>query len=129
METCRRCGAQLSPELAWCGRCFAPIHVREEASEIPMWVRSQMRDREPQAAPVYSRWKAGPTSFGAGGRILETVGVILGVIVGYPMTRGGMVVAIGMDVPGTPFLIGYCVVAAAGAVYLLARIWKRGRIT
>lgn len=128
MDTCRRCGAQLSPGLAWCGRCYAPVPAREEASEIPVWVRSQMRDRGPQTAPVYSRWKAGPTSFGATGRILETVGVILGVIVGYPMTRGGMVAAIGMDIPGTPFMIGYGVVATIAAVWLFTRIWKRGRV-
>ena len=128
MDACRRCGAQLSPELAWCGQCYAPAPAREEVSEIPLRVRAQMRERASATVPVYSRWKAGPTSFGAAGRIVQTVGVILGVIVGYPLARGGILAAIGMDVPGTPFMIGYGIVATCGAVYLLTRIWKRGRV-
>jgi hypothetical protein len=129
MDTCRRCGAQLSPELAWCGRCYAPVPTREEVSEIPLRIRTQMRERASRVAPVYSRWKAGPTSFGAAGRIVLTFGVIIGVIVGYPMTRGGILAAIGMDIPGTPFMIGYGVVATIGAIYLFTRIWRRGRVT
>jgi hypothetical protein len=77
---------------------------------------------------VYSRWKAGPTSFGAAGRIALTLLVLFGAVAGYPMSRGEMLAWIGIDVPGRAFLIGYVVLAGVGAVYLLARIWERSRI-
>jgi hypothetical protein len=25
METCRNCGAELSPDIDWCGQCFTPV--------------------------------------------------------------------------------------------------------
>jgi hypothetical protein len=28
METCRNCGAELSPDIVWCGQCFAPAPPR-----------------------------------------------------------------------------------------------------
>jgi hypothetical protein len=28
METCRNCGAELSPDIDWCGRCFTPVRRR-----------------------------------------------------------------------------------------------------
>jgi hypothetical protein len=87
-----------------------------------------MPARDPAPEPVYSRWKAGPTSFGGGGRILLTILVLLGTVVGYPMSRGELLAWIGFDVPGTPFLIGYAVVAGLVALWLLSRIWKRSRI-
>jgi hypothetical protein len=77
---------------------------------------------------VYSRWKAGPTSFGAAGRIGLTLLVLFGAVAGYPMSRGEMFAWIGIDVPGTAFLIGYAVVAGLATIYLLARIWKRSRV-
>jgi hypothetical protein len=77
---------------------------------------------------VYSRWKPGPTSFGAGGRITLTLLLLFGAVAGYPMTRGEIFAWVGLDVPGTPFLIGYAVVAGLGTIFLLARIWKRSRI-
>jgi hypothetical protein len=84
--------------------------------------------REPPAPAVYSRWKAGPMSFGGGGRIALTVLVLIGAVVGYPMSRGEILAWIGMDVPGKAFLIGYAVVATLTSIWLLSRIWKRSRI-
>jgi hypothetical protein len=84
--------------------------------------------REPMPAAVYSRWKAGPTSFGAGGRIALTALVLVCAVVGYPMSRGEMLAWIGIDVPGRAFLIGYAGVAVAVTLYLLSRIWKRSRV-
>ncbi len=140
MDACARCGATLSPDLAWCSQCYAPVRgagpagattpaagpAPEEAR--PLWVRTQMRPTEPKVVPVYSRFRAGPTSLGAFGRILLTALVIAGAIVGYPMARGGMLVAIGMDIPGPPFMIAYGFLAGAAVIYLLARIWKRARV-
>jgi len=28
METCRNCGAELSPAIDWCGQCFTPVRRR-----------------------------------------------------------------------------------------------------
>lgn len=130
MDACPSCGASLTPDLEWCGRCFAPI-VRDggtAAEEPPMWIRTQRRERVDFEGAAYSRWRSGPTSFGALGRVVMTVLVLLGAIVGYPVARGGMFAAIGVDVPGTPFMIGYVIVATAAVAYLLARIWKRARV-
>ena len=124
MDVCARCGGPLSAELEWCPRCLAPV---ERAPVSPL-VSARLPKHEPAPEPVYSRWKAGPTSFGAAGRITLTLLVLLGSVVGYPMSRGGIFAAVGMDVPGTPFLIAYAVVAGLTAIYLIARIWKRSRI-
>jgi hypothetical protein len=124
MDDCRRCGGPLSTDLDWCPRCFAPV---ERAAPSPI-LGPRLPPREAPPAPVYSRWKAGPTSFGAAGRIALTLLVLFGAVAGYPMSRGEMLAWIGIDVPGRAFLIGYVVLAGVGAVYLLARIWKRSRI-
>jgi uncharacterized membrane protein len=77
---------------------------------------------------VRSRWKAGPTTFGVFGRALLSICVLVGAVIGYPLARGGILAVIGFDVPGTPFMILYGVLAGALAIYLLARIWRRARI-
>ena len=125
MDACASCGGPLSADLQWCPRCLAPVE-RRDAVVSPLGHRLPPSD--PAPVPVYSRWKAGPTSFGAAGRIMLTVLVLLGVVVGYPMSRGEILAWIGFDVPGTAFLIAYGVVAGATALYLLTRIWKRARI-
>ena len=71
-RTCRECGAALSPDLRWCGRCLAPVvefapRARLEGGFVDT----------PRHDVHYSRWKAGPTSFGPVGRILATLLVIL----------------------------------------------------
>lgn len=33
MDTCLNCGAQLSPEIDWCGQCFDPVVRLPEASD------------------------------------------------------------------------------------------------
>jgi len=121
-----RCGGPLTADLQWCPRCLAPVERTPEPFAASIVYR--LPPREPPPVPVYSRWKAGPTSFGAVGRIVMTVLVLLGAVAGYPMSRGGIFAAIGFDVPGTPFLIAYCVVAGCGVAYALSRVWKRARI-
>jgi hypothetical protein len=84
--------------------------------------------KEPAHVPTYSRWRAGPTSFGPVGRIvLSVLAALLGVI-GYPMSRGFILASVGFDVPGHGFLLLYAAIAAAAEVYLFTRIWRRARI-
>jgi hypothetical protein len=130
MEPCASCGARLAPDASWCGQCFAPV-VRasaEEPTETPLWRRAGSAPRPPNPTPTFSRFRPGPTSFGALGRSLLTVALLAGIVVGYPMARGGMLAAIGFDVPGRTFMIGYAIVAGLGGLFLLTRIWKRARV-
>jgi hypothetical protein len=130
MDTCSTCGATLSPDLTWCGQCLTPILRPTEGSteDRPLWVRTQRREHVGFEEARFSRWRAGPTSFGLLGRSVLTGLVLVGCVIGYPIARGGMLAAVGIDVPGRPFLIGYAVVASVVAIFLIARIWKRARI-
>jgi ribosomal protein L40E len=130
MELCASCGARLAPDASWCGQCLAQVvrPAADEAAETPLWRRAGSAARPPKPTPTYSRFRAGPTSFGAFGRILMTLALLGALVVGYPMSRGGMLVAVGFDVPGRPFLIGYSVVAGIAGLLLLGRIWKRARV-
>lgn len=92
-----------------------------------MWLKTQERERVTFEGASFSRVKAGPTSFGIVGRSVLTFLVLAGMVIGYPMARGGLLAEVGFDVPGTPFLIGYTV-AVAFTVFLLIRIWRRARI-
>jgi hypothetical protein len=130
METCSTCGATLSPDLEWCGRCLTPVarSAEDRHDQGALWVRTQRREHVGFEGAQFSRWRAGPTSFGPIGRAVLTALVLMGCVIGYPLARGGMVAAVGMDVPGKPFLVGYATVAGVAAVYLIFRIWKRARV-
>jgi hypothetical protein len=104
------------------------VRPEAEATETPLWRRAGSAARPQNPTPTYSRFRAGPTSFGALGRSLLTVALLVGLVVGYPMARGGMLAAVGFDIPGRPFLIGYAAVAGLGGLFLLTRIWKRARV-
>lgn len=58
-----------------------------------------------------------------------TLGVLLGLMIGYPLTRGLIFATVGVDVPGTGFLLMYAGLAALAGIWLLGRIWKRTRVT
>jgi hypothetical protein len=58
-----------------------------------------------------------------------TVGVLLGLVIGYPMTRGLIFATVGMDVPGTGFILMYAAIATAAGIWLLGRIWRRTRVS
>ena len=34
METCRNCGAELSPDIDWCGQCFTPVRRQRRDDEL-----------------------------------------------------------------------------------------------
>ena len=134
METCSACGAVRSPDLQWCGRCYAPFD-RAAPAAAPQPAAPRRMPRTPgatAAAPPheaeFSRWRASSTSFGPVGRALLSLLVLAGVVIGYPLVRGLIFSLVGLDVPGTGFLALYAVVAIPAAAYLLSRIWRRVRV-
>jgi len=91
--------------------------------------RSRMNVEAPSLEGMeYSRWKGGPTSFGPVGRSLLTVGLCIGVFVGYFIAQGGMVVTVGVEIPAPLSYVMYAVIAIPLAVWGLKTIWKRARI-
>ena len=91
-----------------------------------------MRDRAvgvPITTMRFSRWRAGPTSFGPFGRTLLTLGVLIGLVIGEPLMRGLMVAMVGFDPNGQGFLVFYAALAVPLCAYLIVvRIWKRVRV-
>ncbi len=130
MEECRDCGSPIEPDMDRCGHCDPPVSsdTSHEATRAPLWMQSQRRERVTFEDAVYSRWRPGPTSFGAAGRIAMTILVLTGGVVGYPMIRGWLVTFVGVDAPGRSFLTGYAVVATLVATCLIVQIWKRARV-
>ncbi len=125
---CRRCGAVLSPDLMWCTQCYEPVrHLtpRErqlpplrEVEEPPPWVRRSPL-RGPKETAVFSRWRAGPTTFGPVGRILVT----LFVLAFFPW--GGFVrfgSALG------PLLLWYLLGYTFLATFVLRHVWRKERV-
>lgn len=91
-----------------------------------------IRDRAagaPVAPSEFSRWRASPTSFGPAGRTLLSLGLLVGLVIGEPITRGFIFASVGLDVPGTGFVLLYAALALPlGAYLLVGRIWKRVRV-
>lgn len=135
METCPRCGARVTADATWCGQCFASIPVASSEpapGESGVLAASRARipaPRDPAHVATYSRWKKGATSFGPVGRILLTILTLIGLVIGYPILRGLMLVAMGMDVPGSGFFAMYLSVAITGGLFILSKIWRPSRIS
>jgi hypothetical protein len=139
MRTCPSCGARVANDLEWCNQCYsASSAVQTPAASAvvdapadpqrPLWVRSNIGQPDVKIAPEFSRWRGGPTSFGPVGRILLTLGVIVMLIVGYPLLRGLIYAVGGMDIPGAGLVVLYTCVALPGGAYMLNRVWKPERI-
>ena len=135
MRTCPSCGAHVADDLEWCNQCYAalpaaeaPVETVGAADERPLWTRAHIGNPPVRVEPQFSRWRGGATSFGPFGRALLTLGVIMMLIVGYPILRGLIFTVIGMDIPGDGLILLYAVAAIPAAIYLLARVWKRERI-
>jgi hypothetical protein len=125
MDACPSCGTRVTADATWCGQCFTAID-RTPARGIN--ARGPLPKQEFHQA-TYSRWHGGETNFGPVGRIVMTFGVLLGLVVGYPLTRGLIFATVGIDVPGTGFLLMYAGIAAIAGLWLLSRVWKRSRVT
>jgi hypothetical protein len=131
MRTCRRCGARVADDLEWCNQCYAAlpaVAASPAEGERPLWTRAHIGNPPVKIEPEFSRWRGGATSFGPFGRALLTLGIIVMLIVGYPILRGLIFTVIGMDTPGSGLILLYAVAAIPGAVYLLTRVWKRERV-
>jgi hypothetical protein len=133
MRTCPHCGARVTDGLAWCNQCYEALPaegaVAASAAEPPLWIRSNVgRPARAEVAPEFSRWRGGATSFGPIGRSLLTLGVLMLLVVGYPMLRGLVFTVLGVDVPGSGFILMYVCVAIPAGAYLLSRVWKRERV-
>ena len=138
MRTCPSCGAHLADDLEWCNQCYAALPAVEAPAipadapaedARPLWTRAHIGNPPVKIQPEFSRWRGGATSFGPIGRGFLTLGVIVLLIVGYPILRGLIFTVIGMDVPGNGLIVLYAAAAIPGAAYLLARVWKRERIS
>ncbi|HUL85869.1 MAG TPA: hypothetical protein VLX89_10225 [Actinomycetota bacterium] len=110
-RTCRSCGATLSPDLRWCGRCYTPIY---ELSP-----RARLHDGDFISAPLaegghrphWSRWEKSATTLGPAGKIVASVLVVATL---------PLALALGM------FL--YAVLFPVVAAIALGSIWARGWI-
>jgi len=138
MRTCPSCGAHVADDLEWCNQCYAALPAVEAPAipadspaegERPLWTRAHIGNPPVKIEPEFSRWRGGATSFGPIGRSFLTLGVIVLLVVGYPILRGLIFTVIGMDVPGNGLIVLYAAAAIPGAAYLLARVWKRERIS
>ena len=132
MKTCPECGAQVADDLAWCNQCYEALSTGSAASapdaERPLWARANVGQPDVKVVPEFSRWRGGATSFGPVGRVLLTLGVLLLLVVGYPVLRGLVFTVVGIDVPGNGFVVMYVCVAIPAGAYLLSRVWKRERV-
>jgi hypothetical protein len=124
-RACPSCGAPLPTQVRWCLRCFATVRELtprerqlpplDRVEDPPAWVpRSPLRDAD-AAPPTYSRWHAGPTTFGPAGRIAVTV--IL--VVFFPWDA-----IVSFNPLRLWFMLGYTIFA----VFVLRSTWRRGRV-
>src|SRR5262249_41539758 len=83
MEQCLVCGAALKPGVECGGQCYAPMTPSHPAYHGPGAAGSGDQDDvrfRPPPSPIevrYSRFRGGPTSMGAVGRLLTSVLAIL----------------------------------------------------
>lgn len=151
METCKACGAALSPDIDWCPQCYLPKRggparqpggpmtgVRVAPGGVPAGPATPgpvtpgpaipghpgFVPRPEAHEPVqYSRWRAGPTSFGPLGRSLLSIGVVVLGVLGYFALLGN----IGITPSVTSELL-YALGYTPIAVWLWFRIWRPQRV-
>ena len=130
VRRCPSCDATVAQGLAWCGQCFAAVPTNDPTTVTGLQARLR-----PQAAPVhevlapqrFSRWEASATSFGPVGRMLLTIALIGGLIIGFPMSLAGVELMVG-SIPSQGFLALYLVLAVPAGIWCAARIWRSVRV-
>ena len=116
MNTCSSCGATLKPELSWCWLCLTPVKVPELQPATVGGTSPALAPDEP--TPQYSRWRAGPTTFGPVGRISITL-VVAAV---------GVLVFFVFRIVDGPIVVADVGIYGVGAFFLLRHVWKRERV-
>ena len=110
-RACRSCGAELSPDVRWCGLCAAPVTEFAARPATPgPFVGSPRNDVR------WSRWRESPTTFGPVGRLLVTLAVVA--------VGANAMLAMGPFSPfGLWFFMGYMVFATL----VLKQTWQKVR--
>lgn len=140
METCGACGANLSGDIDWCPRCYAPARGRtggpaaaapgpagglEPAPAQPLFIpsgRVGFAPPPPEEPVHHSRWRAGPTSFGPVGRLLLSVGVLVLGVLAY------VLILVNVGIPPSPSSgLVFAIVYTPVAVWMWSRIWRPER--
>lgn len=150
MDTCTSCGATLGPGADWCTLCYA--RVRPGPSDVPMGPASAVMPgvsqasvgqgsapapaappvpagrlgwtpEAPEHVPEYSRLKAGPNSFGVIGRTMLSIGLLIGLVVGYFALIGNVGIT-----PDWHSAALYTAASPVVAIPVLYRIWRPSRI-
>ena len=140
MRTCPTCGANVVDDLEWCNQCYSrlPAVQAPSATDVvdvpaeadrPIRVRSNIGQPDVKIAPEFSRWRGGATSFGPVGRAMLTIGVLVMLVVGYPLLRGLIYAVGGVDIRDRGLIALYACAAIPGGAYMLNRVWKRERIS
>ena len=134
-QRCQNCGALLAPNAAWCFNCLqavpgmdqdrpaeepapdaaraaAPTAAPPRPKKVGGALRPELRPRAELTKAEYSRWKAGPTSFGPVTKIALTV-LILALL-----PFGG---ALGMQLL---YLIAYLPIA----LLMLWGLWRKQQV-
>jgi len=119
---CGNCGAPLTPGAAWCGQCLTPVPPPQKS------IDPRRPEKVVSPPPVFSRWRAGPESFGPVGRGLLTLALAAAVCIGFPLFQGILFVALGMPIPVAAELGMYAILAVPLSIWALLTIWKRARI-
>lgn len=114
-RTCRACGADLSPDVMWCLRCYEPVrHLSPRGPQLPV-----LDVHPPRPDPPTSRWRAGPTTFGPLGRLVATAVVLAFApwqgLAGFGSAAGGLTLW---------WLLGWSFLA----VLVLRQVWRKERV-
>ena len=130
MEQCLVCGAELKPGVEWCGQCYAPRNTSHPAYHGPGAMDAGGGYADPRfSAPAepfevrYSRFRGGPTSMGAVGRVLTT---ILAVLAAYAVYMYVFPVTLGVS--GGKYFWFFVAVAVPALFVVLRRVWRPTRI-
>lgn len=132
MDTCRSCGARMTPDNDWCPQCYARAGAPPPAPSDPRVARpapmapagrAGWRVEKPDPLPVYSRVKGGETSFGVVGRVMLSIGVVILGALGYVVIIGNLGIP-----PGISSIMFYLPVFGVVGGALWIRVWRPGRI-
>lgn len=114
-RNCRACGANVSPDVMWCLRCYEP--VRQLTPRVPQLPALDVHPPRPD--PPTSRWRAGPTTFGPLGRLLITA-----VVLAFAPWQG----LGGFGDPSGALMLWWLLGWSSMAVLVLRHVWRRERV-